>query len=148
MCVCGEASTYSIRVEVCVCVCVLHLLLCVSAASFIPPDILASFLWAQEQLATPVGHSHNEKITIYEPGATHLLICTHTHAQAQRSTYSRQRHTLSWLICFLLCCFVTAPSGSNSQRGLPEQKRYSHRACLFYFFQDIRRLLIVGQKPS
>lgn len=51
----------------------------VSAASFIPPDIRASFLWAQEQLAAPVGHSHNEKKpTIFPSGSTHTHGKTHT----------------------------------------------------------------------
>lgn len=137
---------------VCACVCVSYICsskasvcgsLCVSAASFIPPDIPASFLWAQEQLATPVGHSHNETITIYEPGATHSLIYTHTHICTQESIYSMQGHTLSWLllICFLLCCCVTGPSGSNSRSGLI--------TALFSFTsQDMRRFFIVRARAK
>lgn len=60
----------------------------VSAASFIPPDIRAFFLWAQEQLATPVGHSHNEgKNTIFQSGYTH----THTYIrerEGEKNTHS------------------------------------------------------------
>lgn len=77
---------YTHRVFVCVFVCPTSaplneacVALGVSASSFIPPDIPASFLWAPEQLATPVGHFHNETITIYEPSATLSLEHTHTY---------------------------------------------------------------------
>lgn len=91
LCICTPLVCHS------VCVCVSHICsskrslcgsLCVSASSFIPPDIPASFLWAPEQLATPVGHFHNETITIYEPSATHSLIRTHPYSMQHPETHS------------------------------------------------------------
>lgn len=69
------------------CVCPTSASLRVSAASFIPPDIHASFLWAQEQLATPVGHSHNGEKKHNLP----VWIHTHTHREGERETHT---HTL------------------------------------------------------
>lgn len=59
----------------------------------------------------------------------YMSLVPHT-TYAQESTYSMQRHTLSWLllISFLLCCCVTAPSGSNSQSRLCVY----HHCFLFY----------------
>lgn len=71
---------------------------------------------------------------------------THTYTQ-YIYICSMQRHTLSWLllICFLLCCCVTAPSGSNSRSGLLVQMRSSSlfsllvlQIWLFYFFSLLR----------
>lgn len=76
----------------------------VSAASFIPSDIPASILWAQEQLATPVGHFHNKPIAIYEPDATHSLIQTRLYKK--ESTYSTQRHRHSPGYCWCNSCCV------------------------------------------
>lgn len=56
-----------------------------------------------------------------------IWACCHTLARC-----SRERHTLSWpfLICFLLCCCVSAPSGYNSRSGLLVQMRLSSRFSL------------------
>lgn len=103
----------------------------VSAASFIPSDIPASILWAQEQLATPVGHFHNKPIAIYEPDATHSLIQTRL-CKGKHIQYA-ETQIFSWLLLMqllLCCCFVAAPSGSNSQSWILLQMCYH---CSFVF---------------
>lgn len=103
----------------------------VSAASFIPSDIPASILWAQEQLATPVGHFHNRPIAIYEPDATHSLIQTRL-CKGKHIQYA-ETQIFSWLLLMqllLCCCFVAAPSGSNSQSWILLQMCYH---CSFVF---------------